>query len=127
MVLRPSMSGMPLAGSMIVAMQRVQTKTYVIGCSYLNLNNWVENNWCQGACSELILWFRKDGFVGGTLMLDEIVWANTASCTGGDGRAAEFLCVIGQQYACPLPNYLGGSHAGMPCHCNGWPGLIVEE
>ena len=71
-------------------------------------------------------WFRKDGFVAGNLRWADMSWSRKASCRGGDGRAAEFSCRVGY-YDCPLDkNYGGGSRAGMPCHCDGWLGVIVE-
>ena len=71
-------------------------------------------------------WFRKDGFVAGNLRWSDMSWSRKASCRGGDGRAAEFSCRVGY-YECPLNKYEGGSRAGMPCHCGGWPGVIVER
>ena len=72
-------------------------------------------------------WFKKDGFVGGTMLIKDEMWAITASCKGGDGITASFSCVVNPQFWCPLNKNLGGSTAGMLCSCAGFPGIIVEN
>ena len=72
-------------------------------------------------------WFETDGFVGGTVLLKDEMWALTASCKGGDGIAANFICVENSQSWCPLDKYQGGGRAGLYCSCTGFPGIIVEN
>ena len=71
-------------------------------------------------------WFRKDGWVAAVFRAQDEIWAAGASCKGGDGCPARFACSTAWNW-CPLNPNRGGGHAGMPCYCNGVPGLIVEE
>src|SRR5262245_18962988 len=72
-------------------------------------------------------WFTDDGHFQGFQSLSSAIWAATASCEGGDGRAAEFSCQT-QAGPCALSSYWrGGGSQGMPCHCGGWPGVVMEN
>ncbi len=72
-------------------------------------------------------WFRKDGNVGGWSNFGDEIWSLSASCKGGDGRPAEFYCVINQFNGCTLDPEFGPGRSGMRCNCGGFPGLIVER
>ena len=71
-------------------------------------------------------WFRRDGFLGGSIKVEDEFWAAGASCKGGDGRAALFYCVT-LMGGCPLNPHYGGGHEGLPCFCGPVRGQIVER
>ena len=72
-------------------------------------------------------WFYRDGFLGGTIKVQDEIWAAGASCKGGDGRAAQFSCVSWGGVVCPLNPRRGVGTEGMPCTCNGIPGQVAEQ
>ncbi|MES9856903.1 MAG: hypothetical protein ABW166_09910 [Sedimenticola sp.] len=72
-------------------------------------------------------WFRKDGWLGGGINLLDEAWSISASCEGGDGRAAEFYCALNQFNGCWLNPTISPGRAGMPCSCGMYPGIIVEK
>ena len=71
--------------------------------------------------------FSSYGYKEGWFQFADEAWGLHANCEGGDGRAAEFYCVLNAWNSCPLVSTAGPGRAGMLCNCAGFPGRIVER